>query len=157
MDIQSEINRAEEFEKAGNPGAAGAIYQEILKAAPGNPIALHSFGLFHARLNHPDQAWQLYIKSLEADPAQPQVWVDFSSILFQVGDFKGAGQAVNNALQLDPNLAGGHFWLGALNAAQNNQEIALQNFEKTIALDPYYLAAYKEVLARKAATPEGKM
>lgn len=156
MEIQSEIKRAQELEAAGKPGEASEVYQQILKTSPNDTETLRQFGLFHHRHSHPDQAWQLFIKSLEVDPSQFEVWTDLTALFFQVGDFQSAAQAANNAYSLNPEFATCHYWLGALNIIDGKIDEAMANFEKTIELDPYYLTAYKEILTRRTEPPEAK-
>lgn len=156
MEIQSEINRAQDLEDAGKPQEAGEVFRQILKFSPNDKETLHKFGLFHMRHSHPDQAWQLLIKSLEIDPSQYQVWLDLTALFFQVGDFQSADHAVNNAVRLNPEFAACHYWLGALNIVNDKIDEAMENFEKTIDLDPFYLAAYKEILTRRPEPPEAK-
>lgn len=156
MEIHSEIKRAQDLEDAGKPQEAGELFQQILEFSPNDKETLHKFGLFHIRHSHPDQAWQLFIKSLEIDPSQVQVWLDLTALFFQVGDFQSASQAVNNAYNLNPDFAACHYWLGVLNIVSGKIDEAMENFEKTISLDPYYLTAYKEILTRRPEPPEAK-
>ncbi|MEE8294300.1 MAG: sulfotransferase [Sphingomonadales bacterium] len=156
MEIQSEINRAQDLENDGKPQEASEVYRQILNFSPNNKEALHQFGLFHLRHSHPDQAWQLLIKSLEVDSSQFQVWLDLTGLFFQIGDFQSARQAVNNAYRLNPEFAACHYWLGALNVVNGKIDEAMENFETTIRLDPYYLTAYKEILTRRPEPPEAK-
>lgn len=156
MEIQSEINRAQDLDDAGKPQEAAEVFRQILKFSPDDKETLYKFGLFHIRHSHPDQAWQLLIKSLEIDPSQYLVWLDLTSLFFQVGDFQSADQAVNNAYNLNPDFAACHYWLGALNIVNGKIDEAMENFEKTIDLDPYYLTAYKEILTRRPEPPEAK-
>lgn len=156
MEIHSEIKRAQDLEDARKPQEAGEVYRQILEFSPNDKETLHQFGLFHIRHSHLDQAWQLLIKSLEIDPSQCQVWLDLTSLFFQVGDFQSAGQAVNNAFNLNPDFSACHYWLGALNVVNGKIDEAMENFEKAILLDPYLLAAYKEILTRRPEPPEAK-
>jgi tetratricopeptide (TPR) repeat protein len=90
---------------------------------------------------NPRRAVDLYRESLVGDPGNARTYYDLALALDRTGDDAGERQALEKALQLDPQLAPVHNQLGLLHlqARQNSQ--AEEQFKAAIALDPQYAEA----------------
>jgi tetratricopeptide (TPR) repeat protein len=84
-----------------------------------------------------DQAIEIYSAFLAKDPkGNPPVYYYLGKSLFGVGDLARAEQAFKQALQLQPDMKGCHFYLGNIAVKNETYPAAVSEFEAELALSP---------------------
>jgi len=76
--------------------------------------------------------------AVEADPQSVAARLEFSSMLFRAGDFKGAQEQVEAVLRLDAMNAGALGGLGFIQLQQGELDAAVASFRKAIAAKPHF-------------------
>lgn len=93
--------------KSGDLKAAEARYDDVLKAVPGNRLALRARADLAAELKQPDQALDLLKKLAESlpddDPDKPGAWIEFGNLALAANQNEEAAKAWETAANLRPN------------------------------------------------------
>ncbi|MGB0132963.1 tetratricopeptide repeat protein [Dokdonella sp.] len=130
------MTQATQHHRLGELEAAKALYLKILKSQPGNPDALHLFGLAcHQQGDH----WTAvkYIRqAVEKVPGQPVLRNNLGDALHKAGDLGEAVGQLQQALALRPGYAGAHLNLGVVLAALGDHDAGLLHSQEAARLDP---------------------
>ena len=140
--LQQLMGRATQHHRAGELEQAKALYAAILKSQPGNPDALHLFGLAcHQQGDH--AAAVTYIRqAVERVPDQPVLRNNLGDALHKAGDLSGAVVQLQRALALRPDYAGAHMNLGAVLSKTADHDRALVHSREAARLDPDWPEAW---------------
>lgn len=82
------------------------------------------------------QALELQLRALDADPKLTQAWVNLISLYARLGQPDPAEAAYKRAIAIEPKNAEAHYNFGVLCAAQERFDQAREAFAATIAIDP---------------------
>lgn len=120
-----------------SPAAAPVLYE------------LHyHLGIAHTRLSKVSQAKSHYKAAIE-QAILPQLklgaYNNFGNLLLETGDLTGAIAAFQTVLQIDPNLALGHFNLGIALKQKGRLKEAIDCYRQAIELDPHCAEAYQNL------------
>lgn len=134
--IQQMKAKAISLHQAGELAAAKALYASILQIQPGNPDALHLFGLAcHQQGDHATAA--RYIRqAVDRVPDQPVLRNNLGDALHKAGDLVGAAEQLREALALRPDYPGAHMNLGAVLAEAGDHDGAFVHSLEATRLDP---------------------
>lgn len=140
--LQQLMGRATQHHRAGELEQAKTLYRAILKSQPGNPDALHLFGLAcHQQGDH--AAAVTYIRqAVEQVPGQPVLRNNLGDALHKAGDLAGAVEQLRRALVLRPDYAGAHMNLGAVLSKTGDHDRALVHSREAARLDPDWPEAW---------------
>ena len=122
---------------ADDDAAAAALYEEILRREPHSPLAL--IGLA-ARL----------------------VETSANLLCERQSALARAEALIQQALQIDPRIERGHYWLGDIYLQRGQRELALKTFDRALKLNPSFVpaeahAGFAMVLAGQAAAGLGRI
>jgi tetratricopeptide (TPR) repeat protein len=122
---------------ADDDAAAAALYEEILRREPHSPLAL--IGLA-ARL----------------------VETSANLLCERQSALARAEALIQQALQVDPRIERGHYWLGDIYLQRGQRELALKTFDRALKLNPSFVpaeahAGFAMVLAGQAAAGLGRI
>ena len=122
---------------ADDDAAAAALYEEILRREPHSPLAL--IGLA-ARL----------------------VETSANLLCERQSALARAEALIQQALQIDPRIERGHYWLGDIYLQRGQRELALRTFDRALKLNPSFVpaeahAGFAMVLAGQAAAGLGRI
>jgi len=134
-DLQGLLRRAMELHRGGEPEQARALYRQILEHSPGNPDALHLYGLTCHQLGEHATAVQYIARAVKKVPDQPVLRNNLADAMFSAGDAEGAIRQLHKALELRPSYAGAHQNLGSIHYRLGAHEAALEHSRKAIELD----------------------
>ena len=78
-----------------------------------------------------------FTRTTEADPANPDGWINIGRVRLQEGNLSGATQVLDKALQLSPNLARTHYFLSRVLRQEGNYPASIAQLQLVIAQYPY--------------------
>ena len=78
---------------------------------------------------------------VERRPGEAKAYLGLGMAYLNVLRYADARQALEHALQIDPNLAEGQYQLGVVAGQQGDQEEAIQHWQKAVALKPDHAQA----------------
>ncbi|MEE8349089.1 MAG: tetratricopeptide repeat protein [Acidobacteriota bacterium] len=90
-------------------------------------------------------------KAVALDPQSASLKVEFAETLWKAGRTRRAIEACQLASELDPQNSDPHFLLGRIHSTSRNgdpatlRDLAIDEFRKTVALDPEHFAALYEL------------
>lgn len=90
----------------------------------------------YQRLGRHKEAVNDFYDSLQIDPKQVGVWVNFGNSLVELKKISGALDAYQKALELEPDYYYTHQMMGHAYRAQESYEEALTSFQKALSLKP---------------------
>jgi len=134
--IQQAIDLALQHHNEGDLPKAESIYQQILRANPNQPTALHYLGVIAHQVGKNDISIGLIKNAISIKPDYAEAYSNLGNALQQLGQFDEAVAALNKALAIKPNYGQARFNLGVL-LYENSQykeaaeQFKLTNFEKS--------------------------
>lgn len=134
--LQQRLREAMEQQQQGDLAGAKASYDDILKAVPGNPDALHLSGLASLQLGQPDKAVLLIQKAVDQVPEHPVLRNNLGLALHKAGTLVAAAGQLQKALELREDYAGAHMNLGAVFSDLGDREGALEHGLRAVELEP---------------------
>ena len=133
---QHALQTAMVHHQAGDLVPAGALYKQVLQAAPNQPDALHLLGLIAKQKGDLKTANQLMRKALSVNPNYVEAYVNLGATLQEQDNLNDAADCYRKALTLRPNYAEVHSNLGVVLKAQNNLHDSAQSFIRALELNP---------------------
>ena len=133
---QQLMSRAIRHHQSGEFEAAKDLYARVLTLRPGNPDALHLFGLACHQLGDHQAAVHYISQAVERVPGQPVLRNNLGHALHKSGDLAGAVEHLRKALQLQPGYAGAHMNLGSVLAESGEHDAAMLHSLEATRLDP---------------------
>ncbi len=126
------------------------------QAAPTNAYAWFNMGTNYVMLKDYRQAAAAYDQARSAGTGLPwrMLWYQFGPFVayFNMGDFVTASQLLNATLGTTKNIEELYFWRGMIEAAQNQMQDALVDFNTTLSYNPNYKPAKDALAALKAGS-----
>ena len=130
--------------KSGRFSEARQHCEKVLSSDPDNAHALHYLGFIEYRTGKIETAIQLMGRSAQIAPSAS--CLNNLGLAFEaLGHLDSARGAYQQALLLDPKLAGAHNNLGNVCRGQRQLDDALAHFERAIALDPKMAETYSNI------------
>ncbi|MBI3664240.1 MAG: tetratricopeptide repeat protein [Acidobacteria bacterium] len=77
-----------------------------------------------------------FLKVTEADPRNPDGWVNIGRVRVQEGNLSGAGEVLARALTMRPDLARAHFFLARVLKGEGKYDEAAEHLRKVLAQYP---------------------
>jgi tetratricopeptide (TPR) repeat protein len=96
---------------------------------------LNSYGIFLVAEKKLMEAQSAFREALQLDSADVLAYINFANLLDQQGKKKDAEKFYLRAIQLEPENARAHYNLGLLYKERKDTYRAIQEFQKTVALD----------------------
>lgn len=134
--VQEALDRALRLQKAGKLAEAAALCQQVLKALPEHPAALHFLGILNRRMGRIDAAIALLRRAIAADPDNAHYVSNLGTALEAAGKHDLALGAYRRAAAMKPDFAEAHHKQGTLLNALGRRQEAAAALERAVALKP---------------------
>ena len=93
---------AQQHHLAGKLSQAETVYNEILKAEPNNPDAIHLLGVLCHQAGNVNNAVELILKALSGHPNFPEAYNNLGNAYIDLDQFQEAIDSYNLALGIRP-------------------------------------------------------
>ncbi len=113
-------------------------YNELLKLYPEDTIVNHNLALRYQDLEEWDKAIEYFKASIMANTDFILTYTNLASSYKKKGMYEKAIEVYEECIRNFPDDPRGHFNLGALHAFQGKNDLALNEVDKAIAIDPTY-------------------
>ena len=141
-DADQLVNRG--LAKENNLDKVGAIadYQLALTINPEHSLARHNLGALSGTQGSGEDSEKLLIESIEQNPNLPYPHAQLAYHKFNRGDFKGALEEYNLAINIDSTDANYLLNRGLVKEKLKDYEGSITDFTKAISLKPDYESAW---------------
>ena len=95
-------------------------------------------------------------RALDAEPWSPRLLEARADVLFEIGSFAAAADSYRSLLQVDPDSADGHRFLGLALVRLGHWATALPHIERALELRPDDPVALDVLESLRAARPRGR-
>jgi len=144
-DLQNQINKAQELQRAGKLNEAAVQYRAFLADALGE------LARGYAMVPDYTQAAPLFDEALSLEPNSPTVRLDYARTALTMGDLAHAKTLATEFIRMYPDdrqgLAQAHQVLGRALLKLNQDQDARKEFETALALDPTFTNGYDLAVA----------
>lgn len=135
--ISRRLEESNQLAKQGKMEEAAKLNEEILARDPENLSVLVNLlylARFVARLD--GQLETLYGKAKRIDPQNPLVYNHYGVVMIRQGKFDVAVTALRKAIELRPDYAEPHKWLGEVLERQKRPAEAIEQYQRALAAEP---------------------
>jgi tetratricopeptide (TPR) repeat protein len=153
--ISEELQRANQYHRAGCFDQAKQIYEQILKLQPEHPEALYGLGILAQQSGQLQTAEELLRKTLQLKPDYLNARINLGNLLQEQHQFTAAIECYQQVLQLKPNLASVYNNLGYIQQQQGDLTYAIASYQKALELQPNCTEA--EINLGNALYRQGKL
>jgi tetratricopeptide (TPR) repeat protein len=133
-----------EHHQAGRLQQAEAAYQQILRATPQHPDALHLLGVLAHQVGRHDIAAELIGKAIHISPSGA-MHGNMGLALQAAGKLDASIEHYRQALSLEPDFAEAHNSLGVALQARGDLDEATGHFHKALAHKPDFAEAHNNL------------
>ncbi|WP_353570135.1 tetratricopeptide repeat protein [Candidatus Albibeggiatoa sp. nov. BB20] len=130
------LKTAQHYHSQSQFSQAAHIYQQILKAEPNNPDALHLFGVLFAQMGDLAQAEHHIRKAITLNTKNADYYSHLGNVLKEMGRLESAIAHHEKALKLAPKEASIHVNLGVCLQESEQFDLAIEHYEKALKLEP---------------------
>jgi len=123
--------------RAGNREAALDAYSKLIKVSPRQIQAIYMAGILQMDLGDLDAAKASADKLLSSFPKRPEGSRLNGLLLYREGKYEEAKVALETSLKIQPHLLS-YFFLGLSHYASKHYELALNQFQKALDLNPSF-------------------
>jgi len=135
--ISRRLDESNQLAKQGKMDEAATLNEKILERDPENPSAIVNLlylARFVTRLD--GQVETLYAQAKRIDPQNPVAYTYYGVIMLRQGKFEAAAAALRKSMELKPDNAEPHKWLGEILEQQNRPAEAIQQYQRALAAEP---------------------
>ncbi len=133
--------RALAHHEAGRFADAARDYQRLLEQRPGDPDALHLFGLLHRQCGYPQRALELIGAAIALRPRVAAFHANLAEAHRALGQFGSAAECCREALRLQPDDPDAANNLGLALHGLGRFDEALEQFDCALAHRPGFALA----------------
>ena len=126
------LTKAMAFHKSGDFENAEKIYNEILKAIPGDPEVVHFLGIISWQRRDYDRAIDLYKKVCAANPSNVHYHLEYADVLQENQKFKEALAMYWNVLSIDRENITAHSAIASICIKTGDLDTAQKSLEKIV-------------------------
>ncbi len=145
MSVDQAINLALQHQSAGDLEKAQSIYQQILKAVPNQPAALHFLGVLAHQVGESNIAVDFISKALAVKPDYAEAHSNLGSALQALERFEEAAVSYRKALSLNSSFVDAQYNLGVSLKELGQLDEAMECYSKTLLLNPRHAQAYNNL------------
>jgi len=153
------IDLADALQAAGASMQSSVMYEEALRHASSSSAILLKLGRAQLEWQQWSKAATTLRRATNEAPSDPVAWSALGQALFQQGKDNEAKAALTKSVDLDPDAAEPHNYLGALYVRANDLAGAEQEFRKALAVEPNvaeWQANLAGLLAGESKIPEAR-
>ena len=136
LTTQQAMDLAVQHHNSGRLHEAESIYQQILRADPNQPDALHLLGVIAHQAGKNDRAVDLITKALAIRPVYAEAHNNLGIALKELGKLDEAVASYHKSLAIKPDYAEAHNNLGNALSDQGQLDEAVASYRKAIAINP---------------------
>ncbi len=145
----------DEYLKVQRWDQAIRAYQKALEVRPGNTSVMVNLGLAEAYGGDYPSAVTTLRQAIAVDPQLPLAWLNLGYSLENLGDEAGAEAAYRQAIAVNGSEPLPHFNLGAVLLRRGQLQSAIDEFERTVELQPTLVRAYDHLVQAYVASGNG--
>jgi|TARA_Y100000294_G_scaffold176118_1_gene197727 predicted O-linked N-acetylglucosamine transferase (SPINDLY family) len=145
LTVQQAIDLAVQHHNAGRMPEAESVYQQILKADPNQPVALHLLGVIAYQAGKHDLAVDLITKALAIKPDYAYAHSNLGNAFKELGRLDDAVASYHKALSIKPDYAGAHSNLGVALRDLGKPDEAVASYHKALAINPDHVGAHRNL------------
>ncbi len=119
--------------------AARYHLERAIDLEPGYATAHHWYGEYLTVMGRNDDGLASSIRARELDPLSPIISTFVGWHVYQSRDFEGAIERFREALEIDPEFAWAHYYIGMAHLQVGQTDAAVQSLEKARTLYPQQL------------------
>lgn len=141
-DVEEQLRAALASHQAGNVDAAIQTYQQILRAYPKHPAAMHFLGLAMQQRGNLERGIQLMVEAVTLAPHEFSFHSNLGNAYLSAGNLDGAIKAFDGAVRLKPQLP--ELWrnLGVARARKGDADGAERAYREALGLRGDYVDAH---------------
>ena len=113
-----------------------SFYEELLKIAPRQIVALNNLGAALSKLGRYKEAEQYFYQAIKVDPGFPDAHSNIGTMLLMKGQYADAESFFRKALKLNPRFLDARVNLGMALAFLSRLREARSHFEKVLKWEP---------------------
>ena len=132
------LKTAEIYEILGQEEEAYNNYRTVLQDVSLNLEANYNIGMMYLRAGDVGEAEKFLKKALSADPLHSLIWIDLAGIEITKENYSVAESYLKPVSYMDEKNAYYYYYSGLINKAQGNFDMAKENFDKAIELNPNF-------------------
>jgi len=136
LTMQQMLNLGLKHHMAGRLSQAEDCYQQVLRANPRQPVALHYLGVIAHQGGKNGLAAKLIRQALAISPKDAEAHGNLSRVLQQLGKLEEAERSLRKSLELKPDNADAYFNLGNIQKDAGNLEEAYVSYQKALSYNP---------------------
>ena len=140
---------------AGNPGAAIALYSQVLAREPGFWLSNYNLGYTYYKIGKLQDAEFYLRRAININAADSDEYIYLGLSVWRQGRAEEAVQYVQHAIQIRPSAPGYHFALAMIRRDQNNIPAAESEFNLELQYHPESTAARQQLQALTSGTAAG--
>ncbi len=130
------MRQAEESMRAGNPGVARELYQQVIQQDSGNAEAHVNLGVAYERLGRGDLAEAMFRKALELRPDHAEAHLNLGLKQAEQGRFPEALRSIGEAVRLAPGHVPARKALAMVLTRLKRPLEAIPHFDRIVREDP---------------------
>lgn len=140
--VDSAVSMAIELHKRGELDEAQILYNDILRAVPDQPDALHYLGVAAHQLGDSEDGIEYIRRSLQVVPDSPDALNNLGNIYRETGRLEDADETYRKVLEIAPNHADTLVNLGVILRGLKQPDAALKHIERALEINPEHGNAY---------------
>ena len=145
LSIQQAIDLGVQHHQSGDLPKAESIYQQVLKADPDQPVALHLLGVIAHQAGKNEIAVDLITKAITIKPDYFEAHNNLGITLVGYRRLDEAIISYSKALAIKPDYAEAHYNLGGAFQELWKLDEAVASYNKAIAIKPDYAEAHSNL------------
>ena len=155
MTVQQAVDLGVQHHNAGDLPTAESIYQQVLKAEPNQPVALHLLGVIAHQVGKNDIAVDLIGKALTIKTDYAEAHNSLGNTLKDLGNLDDAVASYHKAIDINHDYADSHYNLAITLKEQGKLDDAVASYRKTTAIMPEHEKAHNNL--GSALQEQGKL
>jgi len=142
MTVDDAIATAMQLHKQGELLEARTLYNDILRAVPEHPDALHYLGVVMHQLGDSEEGIEQIRRSLESAPDHPDALNNLGNIYREIGRFEDSESSYKRVLEIAPKHTDTLVNLGIILRGLKRPEEAMVMIEQALDIDPEHARAH---------------
>jgi tetratricopeptide (TPR) repeat protein len=122
----------------GDIPSAIARFRRAIDLEPGYVPAIVNLAICHQKTRNMAEADRVYREAMVISPHNAQIIYNYAFLLFEVTRFQEARVEFNRVIAMNPRHVSAYNYIGLCHKAMNQNEAALESFNRALTIDPGY-------------------
>ncbi len=136
VSVPEALELAKGLQRRNQLAEAEEIYLAVLSQLPTEGNALNFLGVLRHQQGRNEEALGLIALAIDNLPGVAGPWLNLANVLLESGYYDDAAKALQQVIELEPDLVLAYNNLGVLHTRQERWELAEQCFKQAIERDP---------------------